>query len=432
MNSSKFQLIFTGVFAAFILIGVGFFAFGSNGNSAGISHIVIWGTYPEQKFTDIYGKSAFSKSKTIAVQYKEKSEANFDSEFVNALAEGTGPDAIFIDSDDLLTYKSKLLVIPYKSYPERTYKDTFVEGSELFLFPEGVYALPLAVDPIVMYWNRDIFTNASLSRPPEYWDEFYNLSQSLSTKDGAFNVTRSTVALGEYQNITNAGAILSALILQAGNPIVNLVNGFPTSVLNDKMDLAIPPAQAALTFYTEFSNPAKSYYSWNRSLPQSQTAFLAGDLAIYFGFASEYPLLRIKNPNLNFDMSVLPQSSNVKNGARKVTFAKIKGLAIVKNSKNIGAAFSALQEFTNQDMAKSLSESINMAPARKDLLAVKQTDSVKPVLYDSTLWSKGWLDPDKSGTNAAFREMVESVTGGRTRIEGAINQASLQIGNLIK
>jgi hypothetical protein len=35
MNSSKFQLIFTGVFAAFILIGVGFFAFGGSDQSGG-------------------------------------------------------------------------------------------------------------------------------------------------------------------------------------------------------------------------------------------------------------------------------------------------------------------------------------------------------------------------------------------------------------
>jgi hypothetical protein len=35
-------------------------------------------------------------------------------------------------------------------------------------------------------------------------------------------------------------------------------------------------------------------YSWNRSLPNSSDAFANGDLAIYFGFASEYAKMKEK------------------------------------------------------------------------------------------------------------------------------------------
>ncbi len=331
MKTSKFQFILIGIFAAFILIGVIFFAFGGKGSGGTSAKVVIWGTMPETTFSDVFSNSALSRSKTISIAYVQKPEGTFNADFVNALAEGTGPDLIFLTERDILKNKNKLLVIPFKSYSERTFRDTFAEIGELFLTPTGIYALPITIDPVIMYWNRDIFTNSSISKPPAFWDEFFDLSQKLTQKDGAFNLTRFTVSLGEYRNIKSAKDILSTLIIQAGDPIVTSTNGVEKSVLRDKFDLPTPPGQAALSFFTEFSNPAKAYYSWNRSLPNSETAFLSGDLAVYFGLASELPILKLKNPNLNFDLSPFPQSSNVREGARKVTVARLQGIAIVKN-----------------------------------------------------------------------------------------------------
>ncbi len=430
-NISKFQLIFLGIFAAFIILGVLLFAAGGRGAGGEKSNIVIWGTMPQQIFSDVYSQLPLSKSKTISVRYEEKPAANFDTLFVEALAEGIGPDVIFISHDNLLKNKNKLLNIPYSSYSERSFRDTFVEGADIFLTPEGFLALPITLDPLVMYWNRDIFTNAGLTEPPAFWDEYFNLSGKLTTKDGAFNITRSTVALGEYSNITNAKEILSALIFQAGSPIVASTNGIPVALLASKFDLPVPPGQSALSFYTEFSNPSKQYHSWNRSLPESQTAFLAGDLAVYFGFASEYPILKLKNPNLNFDIRAFPQSSNVRTGARKVTYGTMSGMAIVKNSRNIGPAFTVMVELGNKAAAKEFSDLLSIAPIRRDLLAENQTDQNRPVFYESALSAKGWLDPDKNATETIFKNMIESVTGGRARLEAAISQANAEISALL-
>jgi ABC-type glycerol-3-phosphate transport system substrate-binding protein len=431
MQASKFQVVFIGIFAVFIVIGVIIFAMGGKKSGSENNKVVVWGTIPQSTFAKVFSNSSLFNSKTIAVSYVEKSESNFDTDFLEALAGGGGPDVIFIASDKLLKNKNKIFTIPFSSLSERTFKDTYAEEGELFLVPDGILGLPITIDPIVMYWNRDIFSNAGLSAPPSFWDEFFNLSQNLTTKDGAFNITRSAIALGEYRNITNAKDILSALFLQAGNPIVSLANGVPVSVLREKLGLAVPPGVAALSFFTEFSNSAKAYYSWNRSLPPSQTVFLSGDLAIYFGLGSEFPLLKLKNPNLNFDVSRFPQSSNVRTGTRKVTFGRMEGVSIVRNSKNIGGAFTVVSELAGKNLGGAFSQELFRAPARRDLLSVKQTDSILPILYDSALWSKGWLDPDKKMTESIFEDMIESVTGGRARLESAINQASIEIGALL-
>lgn len=432
MQQSKFQLILIGTFTAFIVIGVILFATTGKNASSKNAKLVVWGTIPQTTFLSVFSESPLSKSKNVSISYVEKTSEAFDLDFVNALAEGRGPDIIFLNHDSLLKSEKKLLVIPFESFSERAFKDTFVEGGELFLTPAGTLALPVTIDPLIMYWNRDIFTSAGLAGPPEFWDEYFKLSLNLTLKDGAFNITRATLALGEFQNINNAKEILSALLLQAGDPIVNRVNGVATSLLREKFDLPIAPAQAALSFYTEFSNSGKPHYSWNRSLPNSLDAFVAGDLAIYFGFASELSKLKLKNPNLNFDIKALPQSSNVREGERKITFGRMMGVAIVRNSKQIAPAFSTILEFSGPTMSKNFSQALFVSPARRDLLREWQGDSLKPVFYNSALWARGWLDPDYNETNRIFQNMVESVTGGRSKMETAINQASLALTELIR
>ena len=58
--------------------------------------------------------------------------------------------------------------------------------------------------------------------------------------------------------------------------------------------------ETALLFYTDFTNPSKTSYSWNAALPQSFDAFTSGELAAYLGYASEYNSIISRNPNLRF------------------------------------------------------------------------------------------------------------------------------------
>jgi hypothetical protein len=63
-----------------------------------------------------------------------------------------------------------------------------------------------------------------VANPPKYWDELYALTSKISTHDSSSDILQSTVAFGEWDNVTNAKEILSLLLLQAGTPIVNYDN----------------------------------------------------------------------------------------------------------------------------------------------------------------------------------------------------------------
>ncbi len=422
---TKFQIILTGVFGVFIFMGVLIFST-YRGNSQGRVTVTVWGTVSADKFAHILADSSLFKSEMYKVEYTERSEEEFDPAFVEALASGNGPDLFILPSDKIVKHKNKIFVIPYSVFTERKFKDSFIEGAEIYTSPEGVIAMPIVVDPLVMYWNRSIFNEARITTPPKYWDEFYSLSSSVSKKDGALNIQRSAVAFGEFANVSHAKDIISTLVMQAGSPIVDWRGDRMQSVFNYNFSKPAVPAEAAVNFYTEFSNPAKTTYSWNRSLPSSYNYFLGGDLALYFGFASEISSLQLKNPNLNFDVSEVPMS---REGGEDVVYGRFYGLAITKSSKNPNAAF-AVASVLSSEAAKSWSEELNLPPVQRALLGVRQTDAYKSIFFDSAIRARSWLDPEPVASNAVFKNMIESITSGRARTSEAISRADKELESL--
>jgi len=425
---SKFQIILLSVFGIFIIIGVGAFSL-YRGSSANSVAMTVWGDIAAHDFNLLLNTTTFIQDKTFSVNYIEKRTDTIEAEFTEALAEGTGPDLIIITNDKFWRNKSKLTVIPYASVSERSFKTIFVEEGELFLTETGVYALPLSVDPLVLYYNRDLLSNAGQARPIEYWDEIYEASFDLSKKDAAGNLISSVLALGEAKNIANAKDILSLLLLQAGTPITAFVGQDLQSQIFNSFNLPVSPAVSALDFYTQFSNPTKTYYSWNRSLIDAQTHFASGDSAYYLGFASEFRILKNKNPTLNFGVSLVPQS---RVSGKTLTFGRLRGVAISRGSKNPNVALALATKLVSKESSLKLSELLYLPSARRDLLSERLTDAVFSVFYDAALQSRGWLDPDSVATDAIFREAIESVTSGRTRTFDAVNKMSRGVDLLIK
>lgn len=421
-NISIFQLILIAVFVVAAIGGLILFArFKGSSSGANVPVTEIWGVIPETQLTSI--SSAFQRDKTFKINYQEKSPAGFYGDLIEALAAGNGPDLIIIPENLLLKLSSKIFEIPFASLSERAFRDTYLDEGQLFLTATGIAALPFSVDPLIMYWNHDTFASAGLAKPPAVWEEFILLSQTLTKKDASGNVLRSATALGGFDNITNAKEILSALFLQIGAPPLVPSGGAPNA--------GSPRSEAdvtALNFYTQFSNPLSLTYSWNKSLANSNDAFLAGDLAIYFGFASELANLRATNPNLYFDVAPLPQPKSAK---KFVTFGKLYGVAVLKSSRDIANATRIAGLLTSATASAAFSKTNGLPPVRRDLLATKPTDAYGALFYNAALMSRGWLDPDYGASSAAFREMVESVSSGKARPSEAVDKMEEEVGKLL-
>lgn len=428
-----FQTVLLAVFGVFIVAGViavaSFGKFGGSGDKDVPAEGVIWGTLSEELMLRAFNLFNEDNDNVLRATYKQFPEETFDAELTNALAEGRGPDLIIITNEQLLTHEGKLFPVSFETYSERMFRDTFTEGSEIFIGPTGTLGLPILVDPMVMYWNRTLFNIEGIARPPKLWEEVTALVPKLTKADSSFNVTQSTIALGEYRNVSHAKEIFTTMIMQAGNPISVRTNTGFQSILNDRLDLTEVPADAATRFYTEFSNPVKPSYSWNRSLPDSREAFIRGDIAMYLGFSSELFSIQEQNPNLNFDVTRMPQ---VRDAVDKSTYGKVYAVALLNQSAIKANAFRTATILSGGTMAPLLADIFALAPARRTLLAQVPTDPYKTVFYQDALIARGFYDPKPSETSAIFGALIEDVTSGRLPVSQAVSQADGKIDRLFK
>ena len=425
-----FQTVVIGVFMALLIIGfLGFsgkIPFPGGSNDVNYGTVTIWGSIPANIMQAVISEK-LGNQKNITIKYVEKKKATFASDFVEALASGNGPDLFLLSQDEIVRNTDKVALVPYTTITERDFKDTFIEEGEMFLRPEGIVAIPFTIDPMVMYWNRDIFTNASLVSPPSRWSEFYGLVPQIVTRNSAGDITRSFVSFGEYQNVSHAKEILSTFIMQAGNSIVTSKNGFLTADIETDANSQNGAARA-VGFFTEFARPDKDSYSWNRSLPYSRSMFDAGDLALYFGYASEYGDIKQKNPHLNFDITVMPQADQA---MKKLTFGRMQGIAMVKFSKNLPGAMHATLLLSGRDVVGAVASMSGLPPVRRDLLSVRPTDAVFSVLYDSALIAHAWQDPSPRDTDQIFRGMIDDISSGRLKVSQALSVLQNSLGKLL-
>ncbi len=422
---TTFQIILLVVFGLFILAGIFSFALYRGGSSNQTPPITIWGTFDQATMTSFINKVAGSNAN---IYYVQKNPATFNTDLVQAIATGKGPDVILGTQDQIFSNNSLLITIPYQYYPQRTFLNTFIPEADLYLSSQGTIAFPIGVDPLMMYWNRVLLSNAGIAAPPTTWNQLVAMVPKLTVTDKTYNVTQSTVGLGDYVNINNAKAILSLLILQAGNPIVGQdANGNLIAVIGAGNG-ASTAAAAALSFYTQFADPTSATYSWNSALQNSQNLFIANQLAFYFGFASEYNILAQKNPNLDFDVTTVPQRDKNQSGQssgsiQSTTYGNLYGFAVVRSSPNAATAVTDILTLTSQSAAGVWNTLTGLPAARIDSLSANPANPIEPVFNLSALWAVGWIDPNTTATNNIFQTMVTSVTSGQADPEQAVNTA---------
>src|SRR3989344_5703739 len=161
------------------------------------------------------------RSSRIEVSYQEKDPEDFEKTLNDALAAGKGPDVVIFSSDLILPLEDKLRSIPAASVSERAFRDAFADGTEILLNKNGeAIGLPFLIDPIVLYYNRDLFRNEAIALGPKTWDEFLSASQKLTKINKAGAITQAGAALGVETNVRHYKEIFSLLVLQTGAPLV--------------------------------------------------------------------------------------------------------------------------------------------------------------------------------------------------------------------
>ncbi len=423
MKWTPFQLIVTAVFGLFLLFGIAMFAlYGGAGTNGGVGTVVIWGTLDTIEINHVLDHLRQQDKSFQNVSYVQKDASTYEQTLTDAMASGSGPDLFFVSQDQVSFFANKITSIPYATLSQSSFSNAYLDEGQLFLTSTGALALPIAIDPLVLYWNQDLFASAGVPQPPQYWSDVLNTAARLTSLDGNSNVVRSAIALGVWTNVTHAKEILTALFLQAGDTILSTSQGGTTIVSfgTTPMGATENPAASALDFYTEFSNPTKLSYTWNRSLPQSIDAFTGGTLAMYIGLASDYPGLAARNPNIHFAVAPLPQ---VQGSNTRLTFGEMTGVAIARTSQNQKGALAIAQKLASVQGISAMVTQTALPSTRRDVTEDTSASAAQTVFTQSALISRAWLDPDPAATTGIFQTMVESVLSGASQPITAVGDA---------
>lgn len=433
MKISLFQGIVLGVFGLAALLGLFVFATYTNtgGGSAAVGTVVIWGTLPQADMSAALAAATQIDGSLKSVSYVQKNPATFKSDLTAAIATGASPDLVLISQEQLASLANVLEPIAPSTLSAASFNKAFTTEGQLFLGPAGVgaYGVPFLTDPLVLFENKTVLASAGIAQPPATWEALTGLVPKAVVETSGNHISRALIALGTYSNVHDARGILSALFLQTGAALsVRTATGALSADLGTGSSVSgVPAGQAVLRFYTQFEDPTKVSYTWNAAMPDSQQAFLAGDLALYLGYASEARYIAQANPNLDFDIAPLPQPATA---SVKTTYGLTYALAIPRGAANASGAYTAAATLTGTSEQQAAAAATGLAPASRAALAAIPGDPTASVAYASALYARGWLSPAPLDTDTVFSGMITGVTSGRTTLDFALSSAQSALNAL--
>src|SRR4030042_3256568 len=262
----------------------------------------IWGLFDDSDaFSKVINEYRKRNPRVTDIKYKKMEVESYETDLRDALASGKGPDIFLIHNSWMAKHKDKLASSPETILCVNTVQDLFADVvSRDFVQDNKVYALPLSVDSLALYYNRDYFNQSGISIPPRTWAEFDAAAARLTRVGSYGNILLSGAAMGASSDsvpgdgkINRATDILTLLMMQAGAEMFGYNTNFASfanfteSTLENESRM--PPGQMALLYYTKFSNPSSNVYSWNSQMHNSVDSFIEGKTAMMLNYSCLIP-----------------------------------------------------------------------------------------------------------------------------------------------
>ncbi len=392
----------------------------------------------------------------ITINYRKLSYDEYEGALLDAWAEDRGPDIFSIQNTWVRKYQTKIAPIPAtismivpvtkgtikkevvgqatttKSITTTELKNSFVDAvaPDVIINTEGkdkIYGLPLSIDTLAMYYNKDLLNNAGIPELSKYWNkDFQQQVKKLTKQDVRGELIQSGVALGGSKNIERSADILSALMMQNGAVMMQGNSVTFQEIPAVFRDRGYNPGIEAIRFYSDFANPAKEVYSWNSTLDNSLQHFINGKLAIFFGYSYHLPMIQSQAPKLNFGIAPLPQ---IEGNTAEANSANYWVETVSAKSKYQGEAWDFVQFMTTKpDQAKKYLDQVHKPTALRSLLQNQLQDESLKVFASQVLTARNWYrGKDVVAAEAAMNEMIDGVVANSEQIEKVVNLAVSRI-----
>jgi len=422
MNLTKKQILIIGIVIV-VLIG-GYFLLRSSLRTPGsVKELTIWGPVDDKNVILEMSKK-YTQETGNKVIYQMINPNNYEQTLINSLAAGTGPDIFYFKNNWL--YKHYQIIVPAPTYlfTQNALSDIYAQAVVQNFTSNGyVYAMPLYLDSLAMFYNQELLDQAAIPFPPKTWEELVNITPLVTKKDLSGNILISGVALGTANNISHSADILSLLFMQSGAPLVTT----EPRTNNLKIEFESSGNSDALSFYTQFAKPESKVYSWNERLGNSLNEFAKGKVAIVFGYAQDIKYLRSIAPYFNFKIAPMPQPQNA---TLRKDYASYWGLAVSKQSPNQAEAWNLINYLMQNDSLQIYSLRTNLPPAKRTLLQALSTNPIFDVFNRQSYTALNWYNPDPEKTEIILNQAINDVLKNRTTSYEAIRSIENQISRL--
>lgn len=384
----------------------------------------------------------------VAIRYRKLRFEEYEQALLDALAEDRGPDIFSLHSSWIRRYQSKLaplpdaLTIPFpevrgtfkkevvvtlKTTPAlsvRALKERFVDAVAADVListsderggkKEQIFGLPLALDTLALFSNRDLLNRTGIPEAPKTWSEMQSAVKRLTKLDREGNLLQSGAALGSARNVERATDILALLMMQNGAEMLDLSGAAAFHKIPPLLQgLPTPPGEQALTFYTDFANPQKEVYSWSAREPNALEAFISGRTAMMLGYAYHLSIIRARAPRLNLAVSPAPQIE----GNPEVNFANYWIETVSRKSPNAHFAWDFLQFATSAERVTRYLEATGRPPALRALISSLSEKEYTGVFAAQALTAKSWYRGGNArAAEAALLDAIDAtLSGGEVR-----------------
>src|SRR3989344_557609 len=157
------------------------------------------------------------------VNYLEINPETYEADLINALAGASGPDLFMIHNTWLPKHYDKIMPLISESFALKDLQSLFPTVIEQDFAPDGIiYALPLYLDTLALFYNKDFFDEKGIALTPKNWEDFQNMIPKLRELDRAGKITKAAAAIGgSNRSVENATDILNLLMLQTGTKMVS-------------------------------------------------------------------------------------------------------------------------------------------------------------------------------------------------------------------
>ncbi len=430
-SSNRLFYILIGVIGFVVFITIIWILAGIQSSPAKVT-LEFWGVFDERKDFDAIIKKFQGINHEARINYKQFSYEDYEKNLVDAMAAGKGPDILLIHNSWLAKHENKLSPqpVPNKKNLEgfmgiADFKNQFVDVvyNDLVI-GDKIYAMPLYVDTLALYYNKDLLNSAGITRAPANWEEFNQDVQLLTRLDKSGNVTQSGAAIGTARNINRSTDILMALMIQNGTIMTNSSNAGATFA---KPVNSEQTGQNALQYYVDFANPLKKVYTWNDSQHYSIDAFVEGKVAMMFNYSHEVQVLKSKAPRLNVGVAPMPQASSLE----AKNYSDYWAVAVALGSKNKTASWEFIDYMASRDGISQYLAQTMRPSARRDIIDLQRTDPILGVFAIQALSAKSWFQIDDIAIEHIFADMIDDVNYGRSKIVNALRNAQEKVNVLM-